>query len=125
MVGGGARGLGVRGCGLTRPLGSIRQALSAAAWDLHRQQQAFTWRDLGQAVDIGRSLSAREQVAVVKTTVRNMAAAGELRPVGHVQTEYANRPMVLYEPAVSGLVNAAGQAAAELVQAMRGWVDFK
>lgn len=111
---------------MTRPRGTIRQALSAAAWSLHREQQAFHWRDLLGAADIGRSLSTREQVSLVKQTVRDMTRAGELKPVGTVRTEHACRPMVLYEPcAAADAFGAAASAGAELVQAMRCWAEFK
>lgn len=107
---------------MTRPRGFIRQALHEAAWSLHREQQAFHWRDLLGAAHIGRSLSAREQVATVKQTVRDMARAGELLPVGMARTPHACRPMVLYQPAAPAGAAASESPGADLV---RCWAEFK
>lgn len=112
---------------MTRPRGTIRAVLQQAAWSLHREQQAFHWRDLMHTAGLAEGYSAREQVAVVKQTVRRMALDGDLLPVGKAPTEHACRPMVLYVPngpAQAGRC-AAASAAAELVQAMQSWRDFK
>ena len=70
-----------------RPHGEIRQALAAAFSTL--QAPAATWVQLAETAQVGRALA--------KSTVRNMAAAGELQVVGTAPGP-SNRPMVLYAP---------------------------
>lgn len=107
---------------MTRPRGYIRQSLSAAAWSLAGECQAFSWRDLMQHAGLAERASIREQ-ETVRQTVKAMRLAGELRPVGTARAEHACRPMVLYEP-VAPQANAAATAA-DLTQALRGWAGFK
>ena len=107
---------------MTRPRGFIRQTLHEAAWSLAREQQAFHWRELMHHAGLAERLSPREQ-ETVRQVVKNMQAAGELRPVGTVRAEHACRPMVLLQPA-GRPVDAAGQGA-ELAAAVRCWAEFK
>lgn len=110
---------------MTRPRGFIRAALTEAAWSLAREQQSFHWRQLMQAAALPGTFSVREQVSVVKQTVRRMAREGDLVPVGVQPTEHACRPMVLYMPPGAAGHGHASSPAAELVQAMQTWRDFE
>lgn len=97
-----------------RPRGEIRQALGSAAQALAAEAGGGTWRDLGRAACVGWT-AARE-------TVKNMASAGELVPVGTVRVKGARRPMVRYAPAGAQAGSwVSPDAAGALDAALRGW----
>lgn len=109
-----------------RPLGQINQALRAA-W--HRAAQtdgrpvpAYTSRDVVQwLVPQGVGQGA------ARNTVKNLARAGQLRPVGTVRAPGSCKPLVLYLPAWAEAgepqagQRAAPDPAAELAAVTRSW----
>lgn len=77
-----------------RPAGEIRQALRSAAQTLAvPERNGATWRDLAAHAQVGFDAA--------KQTVRDMAAAGELVPIGTVRADHASRPMVRYAVAAT------------------------
>ena len=92
-----------------RPRGQIRQALQQAAHELAHEHGGATWRRLAERACVG--------YAAAKTTVRDMARAGELAPAGEERTPHARRPMVLWAPASS----RHGTSPAALATVMQTW----
>lgn len=92
-----------------RPRGEIRAALASAAEayarahvDEHGRPCGLTWRQLARLACVGFDLA--------KATVKNMATAGELVPVGEVREPGSRRAMVAYVPSALMPVNAGGVA---------------
>jgi hypothetical protein len=88
--------------------------MASAADSLVQQHGYFTGRDVAQCA----------QVAFEKArlTLKDMAKAGELVVVGEARLPGVCKPLNLYarpKPA------SQGGAAAELVQAVRRWADFR
>lgn len=76
---------------MTRPRGTIRQALAVAARDIATERGAgFTWRDVAQRAQVGW--------AAARQGVKDMARAGELHRVGCEPRPEARRPMTLFAP---------------------------
>lgn len=99
-----------------RPRGEIRQALAAAADMLHQQRGAFTGRDVAMHAQAGWEATRR--------TLQNMVNAGELVVAGTARAPGVSRPLNLYRrPAADE--RATSDVAAELVQAVRRWADFR
>lgn len=94
-----------------RPRGEVRQALGHAAFELAALQGGAHWRELAAHAQVGFKLA--------KSTVRDMARAGDLAPVGRVHTPHARRPMVLFAPGTR--LVGAGNAPQRLADVMRGW----
>ena len=97
--------------GIGRPRGEVRQALGNAARELATLGGGAHWRDIAAHAQVGFKLA--------KTTVRDMARAGELAPVGQVRTPHARRPMVLFAPGTRAV--DAASAPQRLADVMRGW----
>lgn len=97
-----------------RPRSEVRQALAAAVVDLGRPA---TWRDLVPHVP-GINPASPAEVRLVRKTVENMAAAGELQLVDRVRVPGASKPMNAYRPRTSGWVT---QGHSLLDGVMRGW----
>lgn len=97
-----------------RPRGEIRQALHQAAHELAQAQGGATWRTLAERACVG--------YAAARRTVRNMAQAGHLQPVGEERAPHSRRPMVRYAPAATPgqqATRSTTTAGAALAQAWR------
>lgn len=105
-----------------RPPGQIRLMTMEAMTQLARERRdqerrGATWRDaLQRLVPQGVSRDA------VRNTVKNLARAGQLKPVGTVTVPDAPRPLVAYEP-VHSQADAAARCggALPLMRVTRGW----
>ncbi len=78
-----------------RPAGEIRQALRTALEALSPEQRVggVTYRDLGRTALVG--------FEEARKTVKEMARAGELRPVGARAEKGSRRSLTLYVPAAN------------------------
>lgn len=79
-----------------RPAGDIRRAARQAAWDAAAAGGGvpITWRDIAHRLvphGVGRE--------AVRTTVKNMARAGDLVPAELVRVQGSSRPLRGYVPA--------------------------
>jgi hypothetical protein len=104
-----------------RPPGEIRQALFAAALELHPARGDVTWRDLAVHAQVG--------FTAARHGVKNMLRDGWLEPVGERREAHANRPMRTVRPRepVDLLSTAAVPPAPhmQLASVMSSWSRFE
>lgn len=102
-----------------RPPGEIRRMTLGALAELARerrehQHRGATWRDAVQRlVPLGVSEDA------VRNTMKNLARAGAIQPVGAVKVPDSARPLTAWEPASR---RAGGDSAQALASVTRCWV---
>lgn len=99
-----------------RPAGEIRLAVKAKAWELAVARAGGGVTFLDVMSELGPQGYG---VGAVRVTLRNMARARELVPVGRVRAAHSCRPLVAYAPAQ--LVDRGHDGAAALTTAMRAW----
>ena len=104
-----------------RPRGELRVSLSMAAADLPRFDGAGNrvgadFRSLAQASQVGSSELSYD---VVRRTLRDMAVHGDLEVVGQTSLPGVCRPVNLYA------VPLPEPDAADLVEVVRCWADFR
>jgi len=97
-----------------RPRGEVRQAIANA---IEHLGHAATWKDLVPCVpDINPACPS--ELRLVRKTVENMAAAGELERAGRVRVPGSAKPMTAYKPRGTGWVT---QGHTLLDGVVRGW----
>lgn len=108
-----------------RPAGEIRHALANAAelLVLERIAQPIVtvtgakvagghWREIAQRACVGWDIA--------RDTIKNMARAGHLRPLGFVRVSWSKRPLAVYAPAGYVMHESAPFA---LDDCMRSWLQ--
>jgi hypothetical protein len=83
--------------------------------------EALTWRDAASLLAQGGHLpsAGASELLAIRTTVRNMARAGELRASGQVRHERCNRPMTAFRLAVGAVAAPSEDPLALLSQVWR------
>lgn len=95
-----------------RPQGEIRRALADAAEQLAEEKGGATWRDLAETAQVG--------YAKARMTVKDMARAGDLEPIGAEKRAHSRRWMTLYAPRQGGFATATTGQALDAIT--RAWV---
>lgn len=101
-----------------RPAGEISRAVRSA-WDDAINRATAPVRATSRDV-VGWLVPKGVGRTAALNTVKNMARAGHLRPVGTVRVPDSARPLVAYEPAWHGTPRAA-DACADLALITRTW----
>lgn len=99
-----------------RPAGAVRQAVKAKAWELAVARAGGGVTFLDVMSELGPQGYG---VGAVRVTLRNMARARELVPVGQVRAAHSCRPLVAYAPAQ--LVHGGGERMAPGLALQRAW----
>lgn len=105
-----------------RPRGEIRMLLRAG----FAERGACTWREMLPCAQVDTRSPA--EVRLVRKTVENMVAAGELVKVGVSREAGARVWQAMYEaappPDAPAAEGGAGAALDALQSITRGWIDF-
>lgn len=102
-----------------RPAGEISRKLRSA-WEAAVQRAGAPVRATSRDV-VGWLTPQGVGAGAARNTVKNMARAGHLRPVGAVRVPDSCRPLVAYEPNWPGTGRQA-EAPADLSLITRAWI---